>query len=46
MSLPCGVADDLPIGLQLVGRRFDEATLYRVAYAYEQSSDWRRTTCA
>ncbi|WP_321820374.1 MULTISPECIES: amidase [unclassified Burkholderia] len=46
MSLPCGVADDLPIGLQLVGRRFDEATLYRCAYAYEQSSDWRQTTFA
>jgi len=46
MSLPCGIAEDLPIGLQLVGRRFDEATIYRCAYAYEQSSDWRQTTFA
>ena len=46
MSLPCGVADDLPIGLQLVGRRFDEATIYRCAYAYEQSSDWRQAAFA
>ena len=46
MSLPCGVAEDLPIGLQLVGRRFDEATIYRCAYAYEQSSAWRQTIFA
>ncbi len=44
MSLPCGVAEDLPIGLQLVGRCFDEATIYRCAFAYEQSSDWSQTT--
>ncbi|RDJ99703.1 amidase [Paraburkholderia lacunae] len=43
MSLPCGVAEDLPIGLQLVGRRFDEATIYRCAYAYEQAIDWQQT---
>lgn len=43
MSLPCGVAGELPIGLQLVGRRFDEATIYRCAYAYEQAVDWQRT---
>lgn len=41
MSLPCGIADGLPIGLQLVGRRHDEATIYRCAYAYEQALDWQ-----
>ncbi|GAB3344789.1 amidase [Modestobacter lapidis] len=37
LSLPCGVSDGLPVGLMLVGRHFDEATLYRVGQAYEHS---------
>ncbi|WP_336763419.1 amidase [Asaia sp. VD9] len=41
ISLPCGVSDDLPIGLQLVGRLFDEATIYRAAHAFEQAVNWR-----
>ena len=37
ISVPCGLsADGLPIGLQMVGRAFDERTLLRAAYAYEQ----------
>jgi amidase len=36
LSLPCGDTDGLPIGLMLVGRHFDEATVYRAAHAYEQ----------
>ena len=36
ISLPCGTSDQLPIGLMLVGRHFDEHTIYRAAYAYEQ----------
>jgi aspartyl-tRNA(Asn)/glutamyl-tRNA(Gln) amidotransferase subunit A len=43
LSVPCGYArDGLPIGLQLTGRPFDEATLFRVAGAYEAATDWRR----
>lgn len=41
ISLPCGLADGLPIGLQFVGKPFDEATLLRLAYAYEQASGVR-----
>lgn len=41
MSVPCGLVDGLPIGLQLIGKRFDEATIYRCAYAYEQAVDWK-----
>jgi aspartyl-tRNA(Asn)/glutamyl-tRNA(Gln) amidotransferase subunit A len=41
ISVPCGFSTDrLPIGLQLTGRRFDEATLFRVAEAYERDTEW------
>jgi aspartyl-tRNA(Asn)/glutamyl-tRNA(Gln) amidotransferase subunit A len=41
ISVPCGfTAARLPIGLQLTGRRFDEATLLRVADAYERDTAW------
>ena len=36
ISVPCGMSDGLPVGMMLIGRHFDEATLYRVAYAFEQ----------
>ncbi len=43
ISLPCGfTVDNLPVGLQLFGRHHDEATLLRVAYAYEQATPWHR----
>jgi aspartyl-tRNA(Asn)/glutamyl-tRNA(Gln) amidotransferase subunit A len=38
ISIPCGLSSDgLPIGLQLLGRHFDEATLLRAAHGYEQA---------
>jgi aspartyl-tRNA(Asn)/glutamyl-tRNA(Gln) amidotransferase subunit A len=41
ISVPCGFTHErLPIGLQLTGRRFDEATLLRIADAYERDTDW------
>ena len=43
ISAPGGFTPEgLPVGYQLLGKPFDEATLYRIAYAYEQTSDWRR----
>jgi aspartyl-tRNA(Asn)/glutamyl-tRNA(Gln) amidotransferase subunit A len=42
LSLPCGRAADLPVGLQLLGRSFDEATLLRAGHAYEQASPHHR----
>ncbi|MFS8857366.1 Asp-tRNA(Asn)/Glu-tRNA(Gln) amidotransferase subunit GatA [Synechococcus sp. H55.7] len=42
LSLPCGFADGLPIGLQIVGNALQESKVLRVAYAYEQSTDWHQ----
>ena len=45
ISVPCGFTGSrLPIGLQLTGRRFDEATLLRVADAYERDTNWWEQT--
>ena len=41
MSLPYGMVDGLPVGLMLVGKHFGEPTIYRAAYAFEQSGDWK-----
>lgn len=38
LSVPAGFEGDLPVGFQLLGKHFDEATLYRVAYAWEQEN--------
>ena len=43
ISVPCGFTEDgLPVGLQIVGKAFDEAGVLRVANAYEQATDWHR----
>ncbi|HJR58497.1 MAG TPA: Asp-tRNA(Asn)/Glu-tRNA(Gln) amidotransferase subunit GatA [Vicinamibacterales bacterium] len=40
ISLPCGFSDGLPVGLQLTGRAWDEATLFRAGAAYERLTPW------
>jgi aspartyl-tRNA(Asn)/glutamyl-tRNA(Gln) amidotransferase subunit A len=46
ISLPCGFAQmdghRLPIGLQLLGKALDEARIFQIAHAYEQSTDWHK----
>jgi aspartyl-tRNA(Asn)/glutamyl-tRNA(Gln) amidotransferase subunit A len=43
ISLPCGFTKSgLPIGLQLLGRHFDEESILRAAYAYEQATEWHK----
>ena len=44
MSLPCGLVDGLPVGLMLVGKPYDEATVYRAAHAFEQGVEWEKQT--
>lgn len=41
MAIPCGMSDGLPVSMMLVGKHWDEPTIYRAAYAFEQSGDWR-----
>ena len=44
ISVPCGFTDDgLPVGLQIAGRPFDEATVFQVAHSYEQATAWHTT---
>ena len=40
ISVPCGFADGLPVGLQIIGNVFDEPTVLRAAHAYEAATDW------
>jgi len=43
ISIPCGFnKNNLPIGLQILGKPFDEETILRIAYAYEQNTEWHK----
>ncbi|MNI19121.1 Glutamyl-tRNA(Gln) amidotransferase subunit A [compost metagenome] len=39
LSVPCGFADGLPVGLQIIGKAFDESSILRVAHAFEAHTD-------
>lgn len=40
MSIPAGFVEGLPVGLQIIGKHFDEATMYQAAFAFEQATDF------
>ena len=48
ISIPCGFTshgsstNNLPIGLQIIGKHFDEESIFKAAYAYEQATDWHK----
>jgi aspartyl-tRNA(Asn)/glutamyl-tRNA(Gln) amidotransferase subunit A len=42
MSIPCGFVQNLPVGLQLIGRHFAEERLLSAAHAYQRETDWHR----
>jgi aspartyl-tRNA(Asn)/glutamyl-tRNA(Gln) amidotransferase subunit A len=45
LSVPCGFTRDrMPIGLQIAGRSFEESTVLRAGFAYEQATDWHRAS--
>lgn len=39
ISVPCGLSNGLPLGLQIIGKHFDESTIYRVAHTFEQATE-------
>ncbi|MDH5695950.1 MAG: aspartyl/glutamyl-tRNA amidotransferase subunit A, partial [Dehalococcoidia bacterium] len=42
MTIPAGFGDGLPIGMQIIGKPFSEETLLKIAYAYEQATEWHK----
>ncbi len=42
ISIPCGFKDNLPVGMQIIGKPFDEATILRLAYRYQQLTDFHK----
>jgi amidase len=42
MAIPCGMSEGLPASMMLVGRHFDESTIYRAAAAFEEAGDWKQ----
>jgi aspartyl-tRNA(Asn)/glutamyl-tRNA(Gln) amidotransferase subunit A len=42
ISIPAGFVDNLPVGMQIMGKPFSEETLLRIAFAYEQATDWHK----
>jgi aspartyl-tRNA(Asn)/glutamyl-tRNA(Gln) amidotransferase subunit A len=42
ISIPCGFDNGLPLGLQIIGKYFDESTIYRVAHVFEQATNYHK----
>jgi aspartyl-tRNA(Asn)/glutamyl-tRNA(Gln) amidotransferase subunit A len=42
ISIPCGSVEGLPVGLQIMGKHFNESTILRVAYTFEQNTDFHK----
>jgi aspartyl-tRNA(Asn)/glutamyl-tRNA(Gln) amidotransferase subunit A len=42
ISIPAGFSEGMPVGLQIMAKPFDEKTLFKIGYAYEQATDWHK----
>nr|MDQ3044935.1 amidase family protein [Chloroflexota bacterium] len=40
IAVPCGMSDGLPVSLQVIGKPFDEATIFHIGDAYERAEPW------
>ena len=43
ISVPCGFSNELPVGLQIIAKPLDEATLIRTAYTFEQNNEYHKS---
>jgi amidase len=41
MAIPCGMSEGLPLSLMLVGKHFNEGTIYQAAHAFQELTDWK-----
>ncbi len=41
MAIPCGISDGLPVSMMLIGKHWDESTIYKAAFAFEQAGNWK-----
>ena len=46
ISIPCGYDNGMPVGLQIMGAHWDEATVLQAAHSYEQATNWKRVATA
>ena len=44
LSVPCGLVDDLPVGLQIIGNHFDEGRILNVAHLYQKETNWHESS--
>jgi aspartyl-tRNA(Asn)/glutamyl-tRNA(Gln) amidotransferase subunit A len=42
ISIPCGFKDNLPVGMQIIGKPFDEETILQVAYRFQSLNDYHK----
>jgi aspartyl-tRNA(Asn)/glutamyl-tRNA(Gln) amidotransferase subunit A len=42
LAIPCGFSNNMPVGMQLIGKHLDEQTLFQVGHAYQQVTDWHK----
>jgi aspartyl-tRNA(Asn)/glutamyl-tRNA(Gln) amidotransferase subunit A len=42
LALPCGFSNDMPVGMQFIGRHLDEQVLFQVGHAFQQETDWHK----